>query len=656
MQECKAKEYGDCTSWGIKEVDVLFLYRDNSGNKIPDETVKVCMCEAHRNVLEKHNEGRPLEMRGEKMEWALHDDLFYIFQNKKNTYTCVKVEMKSSNEFGGIFYFKGRDIEMFRAYIHKTNPDIKYIREEGIFIISLALKKGEKEVFEEQVIEMKPIKYENDMYILSSNLVYYAEAEYSADAQVDASGLEYTIEPARECVQTYFAQKLEDYNREQFDDCLYFMNNEINRGLIDTETLRENSEYSKDELYSLVRRLTIGLQGDPVSPQLTSGGLGDCPLHTSGGLGDCPLHTSVGLGDCPLLTGGGLGACPLHTSGGLGNCPLLTGGGLGACPQEVLWITYIMANHKHFRSNIPGRDLRQNIPLINMFIKAGLHGRLLLLAISGERERTLDIHRYSHDNILCENIYVVRYLVPRYFNASSLIELNKIPGFEPVTPYSYYNDFSNLMFNCNPGVNEEPFEKNKEILLYLLKCLVETLCLHGANSGYEKTEKKYRLKYESLLAEINTEKEMYDPEYLKKMEKKEAKWLKALENYYEFEQAEQGQAEQGQKQAEQKLTYYNIWITPIFIKEGSNYTFEGLNEDEQEDRGRNYEFRFILDTLRYYFGDDLDFEETGNQIKISTLTSTEMLILAQIHQDTYEFPIKYGRSQMTFEINGYQIG
>ena len=118
-------------------------------------------------------------------------------------------------------------------------------------------------------------------------------------------------------------------------------------------------------------------------------------------------------------------------------------------------------------------------------------------------------------------------------------------------------------------------------------------------------------------------------------------------------QAEQGQPEQGQ--AEQMLTYYNIWITPIFIKEGSTYAFEGLNEDEQEDRGRNYEFRFILDTLRYYFGDDLDFEETGNQIKISTLTSAEMLILAQIHQDTCEFPIKYGRSQMTFEINGYQI-
>jgi hypothetical protein len=603
MQKCEAKEYGDCTSWGIKEVDVLFLYRDNSGNKIPDENVKVCICEAHRNVLEKHNEGRPLEMRGEKVEWALHDDLFYIFQNKKNTYTCVKVVMNSSNEFGGIFYFKGRDIEMFRAYMHKTNPDIKYIREEGIFIISLALKKGEKEVFEEKVIEMKPINYENEMYLLSSDLVYYAEAEYYAEAQVDESDLEYTIEPARECVQNYFAQKLEDYNREQFDDCLYFMNNEINRGLIDTETLRENSEYSKDELYSLVRRLTIGLRGDPVSP-------------------------------------------------------LLTSGGLGACPQEVLWITYIMANHKHFRSNIPGRDLRQNITLINMFIKADLHGRLLLLAISGERERTLDIHRYSHDNILCENIYVVRYLVPRYFNASSLIALNKIPGFEPVTPYSYYNDFSNLLFNCNPGVNEEPFEKNKEILLYLLKCLVETLCLYGANSGYEKTEKKYRLKYESLLAEINTEKEMYDPEYLKKMEKKEAKWLEAVENYYEFQQAEQGQPEQGQAeqmQAEQMLTYYNIWITPIFIKEGSNYAFEGLNEDEQEDRGRNYEFRFILDTLRYYFGDDLDFEETGNQIKISTLTSAEMLILAQIHQDTCEFPIKYGRSQMTFEINGYQI-
>ena len=113
--ECAAKQYGDCTTWGKKEVDVLFLYRDKYGHHLPDETVKVCMCEAHRSVLEKYQEGHPLVMRGEEVDWALHDDLFTIFSNKSKTYTYVKIHKKSQTDSENLEYkyclVNGRDIE-----------------------------------------------------------------------------------------------------------------------------------------------------------------------------------------------------------------------------------------------------------------------------------------------------------------------------------------------------------------------------------------------------------------------------------------------------------------------------------------------------------------------------------------------------------------
>ena len=100
---------------------------------------------------------------------------------------------------------------------------------------------------------------------------------------------------------------------------------------------------------------------------------------------------------------------------------------------------------------------------------------------------------------------------------------------------------------------------------------------------------------------------------------------------------------------------HKILITPIFIKDGINYLFEGLTEDEKEHRGRNFEFRFIVDTLRKYFGDNLDFEDNGNNIIIETLSNTQMKILREINEDTCDHPIKYKRSQLKFKILEYNI-
>ena len=483
--DCAAKEYGDCTTWGKKEVDVLFLYRDKYGHHLPDETVKVCMCEAHRSVLEKYQEGRPLVMRGEEVDWALHDDLFTPFSSKNKTYTCVKIHMKRQADADTPEYkyclVNGRDIEKFRELMSASDPEIVYISEEGIFLTHFSIVKDEVEV-----IEMKPVTGEYEIDVLKNLPTYYQPVSemititgpgwFSAEPRVEENPTletEYTIESALSCVQDHFAQKWEDQFRENFKECLDFMDN-IDRVLVDITKLRETSPHSEEELLVLVRRLTEALCADD--------------------------RVSIAeMEEAYEIT------------------------------EEVLWVTYILANHELYWSHIPGRNLRKNIPLIKLFIEAGIHDRLLLLAVSGERERCLDIHHRTHHDILHENEYVVRYLVPKYFQPRMVFALRMGMGVTYKSAFKYYTEFSNDMYNCNPQCNEEPFKKNENILLHLLKCIVEENNAFLEKTGYEEgpVHKERRREYETLLAKMKEDREMWG--YSKYMEKEELEWKKALE-------------------------------------------------------------------------------------------------------------------------------
>uniref|UniRef100_A0A6C0EZR0 Uncharacterized protein n=1 Tax=viral metagenome TaxID=1070528 RepID=A0A6C0EZR0_9ZZZZ len=95
-------------------------------------------------------------------------------------------------------------------------------------------------------------------------------------------------------------------------------------------------------------------------------------------------------------------------------------------------------------------------------------------------------------------------------------------------------------------------------------------------------------------------------------------------------------------------THYDIHITPIYTKDGTEYKFEGLNYETRTS------FRFIVLTLRKYFGLDLDFERIKTQMIITTLSYEQMKILREIDEDTGDFPVKYGRSQLKFEIDTYK--
>jgi len=107
--------------------------------------------------------------------------------------------------------------------------------------------------------------------------------------------------------------------------------------------------------------------------------------------------------------------------------------------------------------------------------------------------------------------------------------------------------------------------------------------------------------------------------------------------------------------------HYNINLQPIFVFEGNEYPFEGLTAEQAADgqykRGSNMEFRFIVNTLRHYFGDELDFKVDQHKRGIFTLaqlSNEEMNMIKDIYQDTNEFPIQLGRSHLKFKIEAFE--
>ena len=88
-------------------------------------------------------------------------------------------------------------------------------------------------------------------------------------------------------------------------------------------------------------------------------------------------------------------------------------------------------------------------------------------------------------------------------------------------------------------------------------------------------------------------------------------------------------------------------IRPIFKVDGYDYTFE--TPQPGLPKGSNAEYRYIIDTLRKYLGDDLYFtEEYG--LFLLPYTAEDLDIVTKINSDTEYYPIKYGRSYLWFEI------
>lgn len=106
-----------------------------------------------------------------------------------------------------------------------------------------------------------------------------------------------------------------------------------------------------------------------------------------------------------------------------------------------------------------------------------------------------------------------------------------------------------------------------------------------------------------------------------------------------------------QVSASYKLNYYHIIIKPFFVKGYNKYPFGGLKAT----RDSTNEYKFILDTLHCHLGHDLELKEGfhSGSFEIGFLTNKQMDILRDIVEDTGAYPIKYGQSQLKFEIGTY---
>jgi hypothetical protein len=100
-----------------------------------------------------------------------------------------------------------------------------------------------------------------------------------------------------------------------------------------------------------------------------------------------------------------------------------------------------------------------------------------------------------------------------------------------------------------------------------------------------------------------------------------------------------------------QTNYYRINIKPFFVKDYNKYLFGGLKAT----RDSTNEYKFILDTLRCHLGDDLELKEGFHigSFEIGFLSNEQMNLLRYIVEDTGAYPIKYGRSQLKFEIGTY---
>jgi len=425
--QCEARDYGDCYL-RIDEYDVTFKYRDAKGRHQPDEIVKVCMCQNHFNWLSKIHQDEPLKMHGEVPQYALHDDLFSHFAEKKRMYTLMKVEFDEVDGKEEQYHlFNGRDVDAMRKVIQEWFPNKdSYIRsyEEGFFHTTFHYNTDTKDC-DQVVIEVKYITGELAIASLANGLshvhmmtpdgkkVNISSSAYTWIPRADTESL-YEKEPMPELFKRFFKTKQEAETYSNFEECVEFIEGEIDKDIINWTNVRETSPHTEKELFEKSQELT-----------------------------------------CALLRNDEAGVNAMQDAGDI--------------TPDVLWVTYITANHRLFASQDPKKDLTENKALADLFVTQGLEKDLLALAIAGERERYLFVKRRAHYNILHENEFVVKYLIPRVISGTDIIYKSENVELTPLAYWSYYDNTTTHFSGgfCSGRDNVESFEKDEKIRLYL---------------------------------------------------------------------------------------------------------------------------------------------------------------------------------------------
>jgi hypothetical protein len=447
---CAAAEYGKCYG-PVEETYINFKYRDFAGHHKPDTTEEVNICKYHSEWLYKENQEEALEMRGENVESAIHESLFAPFADKTNIFTLLKVLIMEKENPEDVNYEVRKQLilvngheaetEKFQRIIMAADKNIICVNTEGIF--QQTAHHYPNDVVQTAVIEIKAMANDdNALLSLAGKLIFYykpiltwqsfydptltTSSSYQAEESLDID-MNYTIEYIPQVLISFFANKAVEMTKEysDFAECVYFIEEEIDPAILNWREIRKKSQLTTEmDLFVEFRRLTKALLE----------------------------------GDEKTIT----------------EMARATDSGAKGISPDVLWLTYIIANHELFRSLDEAKCLRNNTRLIELFIEAGLEYILLLLAISGERVRYLGVKRREHYNILCDNETVVQFLVPdvigadEQFTLSSSIEEEESVSY---TPLKYFDEFSNKLMDINPFYESSFWEKNENIKMYLQQCI-----------------------------------------------------------------------------------------------------------------------------------------------------------------------------------------
>jgi hypothetical protein len=135
----------------------------------------------------------------------------------------------------------------------------------------------------------------------------------------------------------------------------------------------------------------------------------------------------------------------------------------GIITLEVLWIIYIKYNHK-FHSPNDEKRITENGILIDLFIKICSKDELnefLQIAIEGCRNEITYRMRDFYDYVNT-NLYVVKYLVPKYINNKDIIlSVEKVDKIKTFTPLEFWHSTRNYTWAVY-GESEKKYEYNKD--------------------------------------------------------------------------------------------------------------------------------------------------------------------------------------------------
>jgi len=415
--KCQAHEHGFCEGL-VNPHSVIFKSRNLKYPGIQDREVQVNVCNTHFDwIVEKgdnlNKETGLLEMRGKFLDEAIHEDLFSPFHESYPTvsdkYTLLRVEYcdKAHGEEIG-FLINGTDIDKFKNFMMIEEDKPVRITQCGLFHFN-----------GETVYELKKVSSEWGLEVIAELLdVFFrplTRDDYESDDEHinnDCSHMCMVIPPE---IKSYFESKLLARRIENFEECLEFINIEVDP-IIGFNYIRSMSDKYLFESFRLLTNALINNDEETIREMYLNGQI----------------------------------------------------------TEEVLWITYVSANHQLFSSSVSSKNLTNNTRIIDMFIKFGLQDELLILAISGERLRYLDRHMRSSHNVLDENEFVVKYLVPRFILPTDMLYTTQRRDTVPMTALEYWNSFSTKLYDeCNSVCNylysytPHEFEKNDNIRIYL---------------------------------------------------------------------------------------------------------------------------------------------------------------------------------------------